>query len=118
MQALQSMQLSEIGQSPKRNHSVPTVYVQGRLGAFCLRPARQLRFATGNARLRRDGTLPPTRDGQTTMVMKWGAFAGADRLPCAHTCFYTVDLPHYPDRATLERKLRLAIQSEMSFAFG
>ena len=36
------------------------------------------------------------------------------RLPTAHTCFNSIDLPHYPDEATLRRLLLVAINADPS----
>ena len=62
-----------------------------------------LKFATGcpRAPLGGLGKLPfkIQRDG-----------VDSARLPTSHTCFNTLLLPDYPDRAVLARQLKLAIQ--------
>ena len=42
----------------------------------------------------------------------------SDRLPTASTCVNLLKLPVYPDLATLEEKLRYAIESDAGFEYS
>ena len=44
--------------------------------------------------------------------------SAADRLPVAHTCFNTIDMPLYPSCEELEAKLDLAISESSGFDFS
>ena len=73
------------------------------------RQLKFLLFLTGTERVPVNGmkslnlTIQPTYGGQ-------------EYLPVAHTCFNLLDLPLYPDKETLRRKLLIAIEQTEGFA--
>jgi len=71
-----------------------------------------LRFATGHGRLGAGGALVPSPSGQTAIEVRFIDGAQPGDLPVAHTCFYQLDLPHYPSAEALREKLALAVTSD------
>lgn len=72
-----------------------------------------LRFATGIGKLPANRRFPA---GQKLTIR----FMPDDlnRLPSAHTCFWTVDLPPYEDESSMSEKLRQAIAAPQPFALS
>ena len=68
--------------------------------------ARLVQFVTGSARAP-PGGFAGLRPGPFRVHRDP---AGPHRLPQAHTCSNQLDLPDYPDRATLERRLLTALR--------
>jgi len=66
--------------------------------------SKLLVFARGSS------TLPHAGIGTLSFVLR--KVAGADRLPVAHTCEFSIDLPEYESSSELEAKLRRAMQEE------
>lgn len=72
-----------------------------------------LRFSTGI------GSLPASRRfpaGQKLTIRFMPD--NLDRLPSAHTCFWTVDVPPYEDAQAMAEKLRIAIAVPQPFAIS
>jgi len=72
-----------------------------------------LRFSTGIGKLPASRRFPA---GQKLTIRFMPD--NLDRLPSAHTCFWTVDLPPYEDPEDLASKLRLAIAAPQPFALS
>lgn len=58
---------------------------------------------------RGSSALPPTGFQNLTFTLRRDT-RGAERLPVAHTCEFSVDLPDYATKSTLEGKLRYAMK--------
>ena len=78
--------------------------------------AKFLMFVTGSTKVPLEGfaALQGMRGVQRFSLNK--AF-GENSLPCAHTCFNSIDLPEYKDEETLREKLMMAI-NEGATGFG
>lgn len=72
-----------------------------------------LRFATGIGRLPANRRFP-TGQKLTIRFMP----DHLDRLPSAHTCFWTVEVPPYEDEADMATKLRQAVAAPQPFALS
>lgn len=72
-----------------------------------------LRFATGIGRLPANRRFP----GGQKLTIRFLPDQ-QDRLPTAHTCFWTMDVPPYEDELDLEQKLRQAIAAPQPFTFS
>ena len=74
--------------------------------------AKFLQFVTGSSQ------LPAGGIEQLDPPLNVSFVDGADeRLPVAHTCFHTLDLPHYTSYDSLQKRLLTAIE-EGSEGFG
>lgn len=62
-----------------------------------------LTFARGSS------TLPPNGFASLSFVLRRYRGDAQDRLPVAHTCEFSIDLPEYDNKALLEEKLRRSI---------
>ena len=65
----------------------------------------------GAARSRRRS--PPRSTSSITIVVQYNR--ASEALPIAHTCFYKLDLPDYPDQDMFVSKLMKAIQECATF---
>lgn len=72
-----------------------------------------LMFLTGSPRTRIGGF---TRDRGNHMTISYGG--SDDRLPQAHTCTSTIDLPEYGSDEVMNAKLLMAIENCRSFGFA
>ena len=61
-----------------------------------------IRFAWGRSR------LPPAKDFTTQMRLTPNSDS---RLPIAHTCFFSIELPSYSSKEVLQRRLLYAIHN-------
>ena len=52
------------------------------------------------------GSFKVHMEGFKTMHLKIERSGDINDLPVAHTCFYTIDLPPYSDKSTLQKKLK------------
>lgn len=79
------------------------------------RKSRLLQFATGTSRVPPEGfkNLQGSDGSRRFTIEKSGDLS---QLPMSHMCFNRIDLPPYKDYATLEHKLRFAV--ECVFFFG
>ena len=76
--------------------------------------AKLLLFMTGSSQVPLDGFKFFKDIGQPMTIAPGGA---KERLPAAHTCFNTIDLPEYENENELNDKLLFAIQECNSFGF-
>ena len=58
-------------------------------------------------------SLPPKSSSSITIVVQYNR--ASEALPIAHTCFYKLDLPDYPDQDMFVSKLMKAIQECATF---
>ena len=68
-----------------------------------------LRFATGTSSLPSITEDAITENIGTNNKLRFQKMKQSDRLPEAHTCFNTIELPAYMDYDTLKEKMDLAI---------
>lgn len=81
--------------------------------------ARLLQFVTGTSKVPLEGfsALQGISGSQKFQIHK--AYGRPDHLPSAHTCFNQLDLPEYPSKEHLEKRLLLAIhEANEGFGFG
>ncbi|XP_027904990.1 E3 ubiquitin-protein ligase UPL1-like [Vigna unguiculata] len=81
--------------------------------------ARLLQFVTGTSKVPLEGfsALQGISGAQRFQIHK--AYGSSDHLPSAHTCFNQLDLPEYPSKQHLEKRLLLAIhEANEGFGFG
>ena len=71
-------------------------------------------FITGSSQVPANGFRHYKDIGNPITIQPGG---GKERLPVAHTCFNTIDLPEYETEEELNQKLMLAI-NEDSFQLG
>ncbi|OHT10043.1 hypothetical protein TRFO_20849 [Tritrichomonas foetus] len=76
--------------------------------------AKLLLFITGSSQVPINGFKAFKDMNQPITIAPGG---GKERLPAAHTCFNTLDLPEYDSEADLNQKLMFAIQECNSFGF-
>ena len=76
--------------------------------------AKLLMFITGSSQVPANGFRHYKDIGNPITIQPGG---GKERLPVAHTCFNTIDLPEYETEEELNQKLMLAI-NEDSFQLG
>ena len=76
--------------------------------------AKLLMFVTGSSRMPIGGFKALKESGVPFTLAPGGDH---DRLPAAHTCTNTLDLPEYRSEKELNEKLRLAIEECDSFGF-
>jgi len=62
-----------------------------------------LRFVWGRSR------LPVSESDWTQQFTIHALKAGDDKLPIAHTCFFSLELPQYSNYDTLRKKIQFAI---------
>jgi E3 ubiquitin-protein ligase NEDD4 len=76
--------------------------------------ARLLQFATGTSSIPVNGfkDLQGSDGPRRFTIEKAG---NPTDLPKSHTCFNRIDLPPYPDYASLEHKLTLAVEETIGF---
>ena len=77
--------------------------------------AKFLLFLTGSSKIPVGGFSLLLHQGRPITISPGG---DPDRLPCAHTCSNTLDLPYYRNENELEEKLSYAIQECNSFGFA
>jgi hypothetical protein len=71
-----------------------------------------LRFVWGRNR------LPFTVADFTQKFQIWDGGNNARSLPLTHTCFFSIELPHYPDIETVKEKILFAITNCVSIAMS
>ena len=76
--------------------------------------AKLLLFITGSSQVPTNGFKAFKDMNQPITIAPGGS---KDRLPAAHTCYYTLDLPEYDSEEELNHKLIFAIQECNSFGF-
>lgn len=79
--------------------------------------AKFVAFVTGSSKVPLEGFK--ALRGQEDVITRMSVHRSYNiqGLPCAHTCFNQLDLPDYPDEATMRSKLLLALE-EGSEGFG
>jgi len=71
-----------------------------------------LRFCWGRNR------LPYSQTDFKQKFQIWDGGRNAKSLPIAHTCFFSIELPHYPNPEVCREKVLFAIQNCLSIAMA
>mmetsp|Transcript_20712 Transcript_20712/g.46114 ORF Transcript_20712/g.46114 Transcript_20712/m.46114 type:complete len:899 (+) Transcript_20712:2041-4737(+) len=101
-----------------RAYAQQVAYFEGALNRLSAKELAQfLRFTTGLDRINLDGALP----NHQKLVVRWVPVLNQDpveyaRLPQAHTCYFTVDMPPYRSEEEMLARLRTSIEAPQPFA--
>mmetsp|Transcript_8385 Transcript_8385/g.16642 ORF Transcript_8385/g.16642 Transcript_8385/m.16642 type:complete len:2837 (+) Transcript_8385:32-8542(+) len=79
--------------------------------------AEFMQFVTGSSKVPLEGFKALQGMGGVQHFQIHKSFTSAERLPTSHTCMNQLDLPEYPDKQTLYKRLKLAV-SEGKEGFG
>jgi hypothetical protein len=79
--------------------------------------AEFLQFVTGSSKVPLEGFKALQGMGGVQNFQIHKSFTSSERLPTCHTCMNQLDLPEYPDKQTLYKRLKFAV-SEGKEGFG